>query len=185
MSASTNYNVGVMLAARAKEHPERPAIVFAAGEQITFAALDRMSDRFASGLTEQGLSRGDRVLFLGRVDAMHQLLAAVDGVVLSVDTLRAKMDTPLVLLEAMARGVGAIVSDLPPLVELAGLGEGIETVAASDPQALASAMARWSSDPTHRRRMGHGARRTVEQHFTLPRMVEAYEALYREAIHGG
>ena len=63
---ATNYNVGVMLKARAGEHPDRPAIVFAAGEQASFAELDRRSDRYAAGLTEQGLGRGDRVLFLMR-----------------------------------------------------------------------------------------------------------------------
>lgn len=61
---STNYNVGAMLQQRAKEHPDRTALIFAAGGQATFAELDRLSDRFASGLSAQGLARGDRVLFL-------------------------------------------------------------------------------------------------------------------------
>ena len=133
-------------------------------------------------LDRRGL--GDRVLFLGRVPQMDRLLGAVDGLVLSVDTLHAKLDTPLVLLEAMARGVGAIVSDLPALSELAGLGEGVDVVPVSDPEGLAATMIRWMEDPTVAARCGQEARHTVEQHFRLDQMVAHYEALYAEILDG-
>ncbi len=74
-----NYNVGVMLKARAGEHPDRPALIFAAGSQASFAELDRMSDRFAAGFTAEGLAREERVLFLMRPSI--EFYAALFGVI--------------------------------------------------------------------------------------------------------
>ncbi|MFT6821761.1 MAG: acyl-CoA synthetase (AMP-forming)/AMP-acid ligase II [Myxococcota bacterium] len=74
-----NYNVGVMLKARAGEHPDRPALIFAAGSQASFAELDRLSDRFAAGLIAKGLAREDRVLFLMRPSI--QFYAALFGAI--------------------------------------------------------------------------------------------------------
>jgi len=49
---------------RAKEHPDKPAIIFY-GHVITYRELDEASDRFANFLLQQGVKKGDRVgLFL-------------------------------------------------------------------------------------------------------------------------
>lgn len=147
------------------------------------------------GKTPEGRARGealqrrvndqnleDSILFAGVVRDMPSLLGAADAVVLAVDTLYAKMDTPLVLLEAMALGVGVIVSDLPRLAELAGLGQGALVVRRSDPGALADAMGELASDRSKGHRLGEEARSTVETHFSVGGMAAQYAALYREVL---
>ncbi len=63
-------NVGARLKARAAEHPDRLALAMASPgapdgwATLTFAALDRLSDRYAHGLRDQGVRRGDRTLLL-------------------------------------------------------------------------------------------------------------------------
>ena len=126
----------------------------------------------------------DRTRFLGTVPDMPSLLGAVDAVVMPVNTLYAKVDTPYVLLEAMARQTPVIVSDLPALTELAGLGEGITVVKRDDSSAVAVAMAEVVSSASHRQWLGTLARRTVQANFSSDTMIDAYETLYSELFHG-
>jgi long-chain acyl-CoA synthetase len=49
-----------LLRRSAKSHPDKPAVVFTEGS-ITFAELDRMSDRVAAHLSELGVGPGERV----------------------------------------------------------------------------------------------------------------------------
>jgi glycosyltransferase involved in cell wall biosynthesis len=113
---------------------------------------------------------------------MEALLAAVDAVVLSVDTLYAKIDVPLVLLEAMAQGTPAIVSDLPSLAELPVLGDGAISVPRSDSRALAGAMGGLLADPDRLAAMGRAAREMVVHHFDAREMSAHYERLYEEVL---
>jgi glycosyltransferase involved in cell wall biosynthesis len=103
-----------------------------------------------------------------------------------VDSLYAKVDTPYVLLEAMALGRPVIVSNLPPLQELAALGDGSIVVPKGDPEATAEAMARLAADPDDAARLGESARATIAHSFSLTRMARAYETLYDELLtrHG-
>jgi len=67
-----SYNVGALLKEQASLRPDEIAVVFPDGRDergpqwrtATFAALDRRSDRYARGLADRGLRRGDRTLFL-------------------------------------------------------------------------------------------------------------------------
>lgn len=125
---------------------------------------------------------GDRVRFVGVVPDMPALLASATAVVLPVDTLYAKVDTPIVVLEALARGVPVVLSDLPQLGELAGLGDGMLVTPRSDPAALAERLCQLSESPSLVRRLGEAARRTAQSHFRADQMAGAYEALYREVL---
>ena len=147
----------------------------------TPAALDARAE-LRREVDKRGLT--DRILFLGRVEDMPTLLGSVDAVVLPVDTLYAKVDIPLVVLEGMALGIPAVVSDLPALGELAGLGEGVRLVPQSDSEALARALTDLVDKPAALKRGGTGARRTVQQHFSLEGMIAQYESLYAEVIDG-
>ena len=120
------------------------------------------------------------VRFLGVVDDMPALLGAATAVTLPVDTLYAKVDTPIVLLEAMALGTPTVVSDIPSLSELAGLGEGTRVVKRSDPSALATTLVTLSESQSTVARLGRGARQTVQSHFRLDAMAASYEAIYRD-----
>jgi phosphatidylinositol alpha-1,6-mannosyltransferase len=141
----------------------------------------------SAALVADGLQRrvervglGDAVRFLGVVDDMPALLGAATAVVLPVDTLYAKVDLPIVLLEAMALGTPTVVSDLPSLSELAGLGQGTRVVKRSDPDALATTLCALAESASTVARLGRGARATIQSHFRLDAMAASYEAIYRD-----
>jgi glycosyltransferase involved in cell wall biosynthesis len=123
-----------------------------------------------------------RVTFAGLVPHMPTLLGAVDAVVMPVDTLFAKVDIPYVLLEAMALAKPVIVSELPPLMELAGLGRGVSVVPVSNINATAQAMEVLAANPQTAQQQGERARVTVSAYFDPDDMVERYESIYRELI---
>jgi fatty-acyl-CoA synthase len=59
------------LRAWAKKQPERPAVIFY-GNVLTYADLDRQSDRFAALLSSKGVRKGDRVaVFLPNCPQFH------------------------------------------------------------------------------------------------------------------
>lgn len=147
-------------------------------------AKDGRHDARRRALLERIRAHGlaERTVLLGRSPDMEGLLSAVDVAVLPVSTLRAKVEPPLALLEAMARGTPGVVSDLPQLAELAGLGEGVRVVPRRDPDALSEVLAGLLETSSLLERMGRGARHTIREHFRPDRMVAAYEALYTELL---
>ena len=160
-----------------KERPEaRFALACRAKTPHAAQVLEQVKRRAA----QLGIS--DRVHLLGVVPDMQTLLAAVDLVVMPVDTLYAKIDVPLVLLEAMALGMPAVVSDLPPLAELPVLGEGVLEVPRSDPRALGERLCALLATPAALPGLGRSARRLVIDHFDASAMTEQYERLYREVL---
>ena len=64
------------LAALAREHPLRPALLFKGGE-MSYGQLARDSDAFAAALTELGVRHGDRVALV--VPNCPQFLVAEMG----------------------------------------------------------------------------------------------------------
>ena len=75
MQTPEHYNVASALAEMAARNPYQPGIIFPAGRDVTgraktvqlsFAQLNAECDRYAHGLTEFGVSMGDRVLLMVR-----------------------------------------------------------------------------------------------------------------------
>jgi len=83
--------------------------------------------------------------------------------------------TPLKPLEAQARGVPVVGSDLPAIAEV--LAPGSPLVPAEDPGALAAAIAPWV-DPVLRGEAGDRARAWVATTRTWPSVMETYRAAY-------
>jgi len=121
----------------------------------------------------------ERTVLLGKVDDMPALLAAASLVVLPADDLYAKMDIPLVILEAMSLGVPVLVADAAPLNE-AVADEAGAAVPAHDSSALASAVIQLLSNPDRLRKTGEKGRTVFQERFLAGRMAAEVELVYDE-----
>ena len=122
------------------------------------------------------LGTADRTTFLGETPRILELLAAADVVTLPSDVAYAKMDYPLVLLEAMALGRPVVVAEGTPAAELAE--EGGALAVAPEASALATTLAHLANEPAERARLGATARNRALSAYGRERMAEAYELLY-------
>lgn len=124
----------------------------------------------------------DRVVLAGRVpnEELPDYYAACDVFVLpSVSRLEA---FGIVALEAMASGKPVVVSDIPGVREVIADGSEGLLADAVNPEALAEKIRALLANDRVRREMGDRARRAVEERFSLPKVVDAIEAVYRDAI---
>jgi glycosyltransferase involved in cell wall biosynthesis len=126
----------------------------------------------------------DVVAFLGFQDGLYDLIAACDALVIpSVVRGRVgKEGFPFTGLESLALGTPVIAyahGGLPELVGECGL-----LVPPEDHDALEDALVRLLNDDALRERLGACGRARVAAEFSLPRMVEAMKATYREAAGG-
>lgn len=142
---------------------------------------------------------GGRAIFTGRVPhaAARTHHAAID--VFCVPRRRTAVTTlvpPLKPVEAMATGRPVIVSDLPPLVELAGADQLLEpgeeapgigprglVAAADDPASWEGALSTLLYDPALRADMGLAARRWVIEHRTWDAAARTYGDLYARVLN--
>jgi phosphatidylinositol alpha-1,6-mannosyltransferase len=133
-------------------------------------------------LKETAEQRGlaPRVTWLGETPEIRNLLGCADLVLLPTEDLYAKMDLPLVLLEAMSLGRPVLVAENTSAAELADDGAAI-AVDPSD-ESLAAAALDLLNDGDRRRRIGDRARRAVTERFGPLQMAAAYEQLYDELL---
>ena len=82
------------------------------------------------------------------------------------------------ILESMASGLPVLATDVGGNAELVVAGSTGEIVPAGDVESMAAALVRLASDPRSASAMGRRGRARVEQHFSLPAMVAAYQGLY-------
>lgn len=143
----------VLFAAMARPEAPRSA-------QITFVGAGPDQQALIEALAGQGLT--DRVELVGWLDppAIRDRLSRAIAMVLP----SRRENYPLVLLEAMAAGVPVVttrVGGIPEMIEdgLSGL-----LVPPDDPSALATALARVSSDDGLRDRLIEGGREVAERH---------------------
>jgi glycosyltransferase involved in cell wall biosynthesis len=122
-----------------------------------------------------------RLRWVGETPQIHELLALSDFTLLPNRSPYAKMDYPLVALEAMSLRRPVFVGKGTPAEELAedGGAVAVEPTGA----ALAAAVKALSSDDRRRDALGRRARELVLQRFAPADVAEQYELLY-EALHG-
>jgi len=122
------------------------------------------------------LGTASRVTFVGETPRILELLAAADVVALPSEIAFAKMDYPLVLLEAMMLARPVVVCEGTPAAELAAKGAAVAVPAALD--ALAAELSKLLGDGERRRALGERARAAALTDHDPRAMARAYEALY-------
>lgn len=123
----------------------------------------------------------DRVVCLGERKDTPQLTAALD-IACSASAWGEAFSNAIA--EAMACGVPCVVTDVGDSAYLVG-DTGL-VVPPRDPNAMAAALERLiAAGPDGRRELGTAARCRIEHHFSLPAVVDQYEALYRKHLPPG
>jgi len=120
------------------------------------------------------------VKFLGYREDIKDLLSVFDVIVLP----SLMEGVSLTILEAMAAGKPVIVTNVGGNPEVVVDGETGLLVPSRDPQKMADAIMRILSDPSLARRMGEAGRKRVEEKFSLEKMVNEYEKVYRNILKG-
>jgi glycosyltransferase involved in cell wall biosynthesis len=123
---------------------------------------------------KQGLVR--RVKWLGRRDNMHQVMAALDVVV--IPSLVESMG--MVALEAMAAGTPVVAARTGGLNELIVDGKNGLLVNRKDPESLAAAVSLALSNSELAEQLAKEGRQWVADQFSPDRMTEKIETIYRE-----
>jgi glycosyltransferase involved in cell wall biosynthesis len=119
------------------------------------------------------------VKFLGIRRDIPQLMNAADAYVMSSSW----EGMPMVLLEASATGLPIVATDVGGNREVVLDGITGFLVPPRNPEALAEAMLRMMDLPEEKRReMGKAARKHIEKNFSLDRIVDMWEALYKELL---
>jgi glycosyltransferase involved in cell wall biosynthesis len=120
------------------------------------------------------LGLGERVRFLGELSDVPALLAGASLFVLPSRT----EGISLTILEAMAHGLPVVATNVGGNPEVVLDGNTGLLVPPCDPQALARGIARLWGNADDSQLMGRAARRRVETHFDIRKMVASYETLY-------
>jgi glycosyltransferase involved in cell wall biosynthesis len=126
------------------------------------------------------LGLAPRVRWLGETPHILGALGAADVVLLPSTDLYAKMDLPLVLLEAMALGRPVLVAEGTPAAELADGDAALATPA--HPEAIAAALRPLLDDARGRAALGDRARAAALGRYAPGPMAAAYEALYDDVF---
>jgi glycosyltransferase involved in cell wall biosynthesis len=127
---------------------------------------------------ELGIAK--RCLFLGYQDDVAAFYGAIDVLLLP----SANEGTPVSVIEALAAGrpvVATRVGGVPDIVR-----DGVDgyLVAPGDPSELAERLVRLARDPDRRARMGADGRARVLQRYTVARLVDDVDLLYRSLLAG-
>ena len=122
----------------------------------------------------------DRVTFAGlRRDIPQLLSAATISVMPSLNEALSN-----VVLESMAAGAPVVATRVGGTPEAIDDGRNGVLVPPGDPREMARAIAALLSDPGRARRMGEAARQSINERFSMDRMVAATEQLYQALLDG-
>jgi len=132
-------------------------------------------------LTTLAESRRAKVRFLGELTDIHAVVAGAALTTLVVDTLHAKMDLPLVLLESLALGVPVVVSSNTAAVEIMPSG-GAVAVAPGDPAALFAQVRSLVDAPSTRAAMATAGAAWVAATCHPAVVAAAHEQLYDRVL---
>ncbi|TVR97342.1 MAG: glycosyltransferase [Rhodospirillales bacterium] len=148
---------------------DRPVRLVIAGDGPERAAL--AAEAAALGL-------GGWIRFLGHVDAVETILPGFDIFVLMSDTEQ----MPNSVLQAMAAARPVVATDVGDVKRILSTENRPFVIPKDNEDQLAEALARLTGDADLRRRLGQRNREHVRRHYTLERMVCAYQAVFDELL---
>jgi N-acetyl-alpha-D-glucosaminyl L-malate synthase BshA len=134
-------------------------------------------ERSAAAEEAGSLGVADRVVFLGKLDSVAELLACADLFLLPSSS----ESFGLVALEAMASGTPVVASDAGGLPEIVRDGEAGHLAPVGDVEAMASAAVELLGDEARWRRFSDNARRIAED-YSVDRVVPTYERFYERVL---
>lgn len=149
-----------------KQCPNASCIIV--GKGVCRAALEK---------TAQQLHVSDRVRFVSFWPDIMEILPVIDIFVLP----SAFEGMSMALLEAMATARAIIATDTPENREVVTKESGL-LVDTSNAEKLAGAIVSLLKSPERRKQLGIGARKRVEQHFSLAQSVKELGDFYRKVI---
>jgi glycosyltransferase involved in cell wall biosynthesis len=140
-----------------------------AGRGVEHDALEELA---------RSLGVDPKVHLLGQRGDIPDLQAAAD--VFAMPSLWEGL--PLALLEAMFAGTAIVASRTSGIPE--AITDGVDGLLTppGDEAALAQVLTRVLADPDERRRLGAAAQARAQAHYSMARMTDAYEALYRQGV---
>ena len=162
--------------------PHIAARLVRAGIQFELSVLGDGPDRerLRNAFLKQGLDR--RVKFHGPVPREEVVRFLQEADVLILPSRFEGMSW--VLLEAMACGCVAVVSDIRRTMDMV-VRDGANGLLCrvGDAGAFARAIMTLARDRVRLQRMSLAARKTIEEHFTMDRMIEAHDRVFTELLH--
>jgi glycosyltransferase involved in cell wall biosynthesis len=166
---------------RVKDHPTFLRAARRVRGRVTDAAFvvageGNLREEYRALASELGV--GDDVFFTGRCESVGDLLSVSDVCVLS-STAEGFSNS---ILEYMAAGRPAVVTDVGGAREAIEDGRNGYVVAAGDDEAMAARVASLLEDADGARRMGEDGRRRVEEKFSCEAQLARTEALYESLL---
>jgi phosphatidylinositol alpha-1,6-mannosyltransferase len=174
--SSAAKTVAKMVPLLSQSHP-KAVVVFAC--RIKRAPSLLIRDEIRAEIESRGL--GNKVVFLERVENMSAFVGAADVVIMPAESLYAKMDVPLVLLEAASQQVPLVLANVPPLSELLPFDMGLG-VPPGDERALAEAVGQILDNTNDAKQMGEAGETAVRDVFSAQKAALAVERVYDEVM---
>ncbi|MFB3907904.1 MAG: glycosyltransferase [Candidatus Eisenbacteria bacterium] len=143
---------------------------------LAVAGGGSLAPALEAGVRGLGAAAGERVRLLGEIPDPAPFLAAID--LLLLPSLREGQ--PLIVLEAMERGIVPLVRAIPSLVELVGGSPPCGLALPGNAEAWADAIAGLAERPDEMRRLGEEGRRRVRAHHRIEAQVGAVDRVYRD-----
>jgi phosphatidylinositol alpha-1,6-mannosyltransferase len=167
------FGTGALLAveAHARLRPEAWLVLACRAKTLRAAGIERDLRARAERLGTTG-----RVVFTGETPRILELVGAADVVALPSEVAYAKMDYPLVLLEAMALGRPVLVASRTPAAELAEGGGAVAVPPSAE--ALAETIGFLLDNDAERAALGARGRSAAIADFSRTAMARSYERLY-------